>query len=179
MPGFSIKGENANISKKNKAEFRRKHRWRVADLSNGPVTPTDFLQLKSASRPNFTLAEAEVHHDQEVAYFAGKQTWEPITLTFYDAVQGQGLADIAGRLYEWVGTVADIPNANVGLPSAYKKTLLLQMTDNLGQPDETWELLGAWPSKSNWGDLDYSDTEIALVEITIRFDRAVRVSGDL
>ena len=178
MPGFSIKGENANISKKHKAEFRRKHRWRVADLENGPVSPADFLQLKTASRPNFTLAEVEVHHDQEVAYFAGKQTWEPITLTFYDAVAGGGASDIAGKMYEWVTTVADIPNANVGLPSSYKKKLLLQSTGNTGTPDETWELLGAWPAKTNWGDLDYSNTEIQLVEITLRFDRAVRISGE-
>lgn len=178
MPGFSIKGENANISKKNKAEYRRKHRWRVADLSDGPVTPADFLQLKTAQRPSFTLSEDEVHHDQEVAYFAGKQTWDPIELTFYDAVQGAGANDIAQKLYEWVSTVAEIPQATVSLPSAYKKTLLLQMTSNEGTPDETWELLGAWPSKSNWQDLDYSQSEIQTVSITIRFDRAVRVSGD-
>ena len=173
MPGFSVQGGNTANSKLNKAEYRRKHRWRVSTLQGGPVGPADFLQLKSASRPSFTLNEAEVHHDQEVAYFAGKQTWEPITLTFYDAVGG-GANDIASLMYQWINTVSDIPSANVGLPINYKKSLLLQSTDNEGNADETWTLHGCWPSKSNWNDLDYSNTEIQLVEITIRFDRATR-----
>lgn len=179
MPGFSIKGENANIAKKHKAEYRRKHRWRVADLENGPVTSADFLQLKSASRPSFTLSEDEVHHDQEVAYFAGKQTWDPIELTFYDAVAGVGANDISARMYEWVQSVADIPNGSVGLPADYKKTLLLQTTDNEGNPDESWRLYGAWPSKSNWQDLSYETSDIQVVAITIRFDRAERFDGDV
>lgn len=173
MPGFSVKGEQAQRAKKIKAEYRRKHRWRVSDLENGPVSPQDFLQLQSAMRPEFTLAPAEVHHDQEVAYFAGKQTWNEITLVFYDAVGG-GASDISARMYSWVTTVAEISQGNVNLPSAYKKTLILQSTDGSGSPDETWKLYGAWPTKSNWQNLDYKANDIQTVDITLKYDRAER-----
>ena len=179
MPGFAIGGAaEGREDKLHIAEFRRKHRWRVADLSSGPVTGQDFLYLKTASRPSFTLEEAIVHHDQEQAYFAGKQSWEPLVLTFYDAVGGQGVNDISKLMYEWTLVVANIPTAEVNAPSAYKKTLLLQSTAADGSPDESWQLFGAWPSKSNWSDLSYETNGIQVVEMTVRFDRAERKQGD-
>jgi hypothetical protein len=176
MPGFDIGQINNAHQKFHKAEFRRKHRWRLLDLQSGPVTNQDFLQLKSAQRPSFTLSEDEVHHDQEVAYFAGKQTWDPIEISFYDAAGG-GAGDISARMFQWVSTVSNINAATCAAPSDYKKTLKVQMTSAAGQPDETWILSGCWPAKSNWNELDYSTSEIQLVNITLRFDRAVRTSN--
>ena len=177
MPGFTIgDAANGNEGKRNVAEFRRKHRWRLS-ATDGPITNQEFLYLKTAQRPSFEFTEAIVHHDQEEAYFAGKQKWTPIEVTFYDAVQGEGVSDISEKMYDWVKSVCDIPKASVHTPKEYKKTLQIQSTDASGKPDETWTLFGAWPIKSNWQDLQYESSEIQTVAITIKYDRAERDSG--
>jgi hypothetical protein len=35
-------------------------------------------------------------------------------------------------------------------------------------------MFGCWPQDLNWGDLDYENTEIQLIEAVMRFDRAYR-----
>lgn len=167
MPGFRI--DNAE-GVSNVAESRRKHRWVFAVL--GPSWTEDgLLFLKSASRPKFTFEEPMIHHDQEQAYFAGKQSWEAITLTWYDIEQDP---DISSTCYSWLNTVVTIDSAVVDIPSNYKVDSQLQMTNGAGQATETWVMHGTWPKEVNWGELAYDDTEIATVEAVIRFDRAKR-----
>ena len=178
MPGFNLGGGDAKKDIWNKAEFRRKHRWRVTIGGPANVSAASWLYLQKCSRPAFKYNEAIVHHDQEQAYFAGKQEWETITFTFYDVEKGgNDVGDISNGIHEWVakggeGAVADHGKATVKLPEEYKRPLVLQMTDGQGEPTEEWTLKGAWPASVNWQDLDYSNTEVQLIEVVIRFDRA-------
>jgi hypothetical protein len=172
MPGFAINNTSGAQSKDHKAEFRRKHRWRFTVLEDGTVSPRDFLYLQKAGRPAYKIEEAPVHHDQEVAYFAGKQEWEPLTLEFYDAIDGAGVNDISNVMWEWVRNSTVIESATVEVPALYKNTLQLEMTNGAGAVDETWILFGSWVKESNWNDLDYTSSDVQLVSVTIRFDRA-------
>jgi len=170
MPGFRI-DDTDGVS--NVAESRRKHRWVFAVL--GPTwTREGLLYLKSAARPKFNLDEPMIHHDQEQAYFAGKQSWDPITLTWYDI---ENDPDISATVYKWLNTVVTINAAAVAAPSAYKVDSQLSMTNGPGKVTETWVMYGTWPKEVNWGELSYDDTEIATCEAVIRFDRAKRVDG--
>lgn len=190
MPGFSIQNANPSQSKFNKAEFRRKHRWRVTNHAGSGLKPQDWLYLQKASRPAFKFNEAVVHHDQEQAYFAGKQEWEPITLTFYDVEASDpatggtgGVNDISRLIFAWIGdgtnpgSVGELPNATMHVPSAYKLDLLLELTRADGSAGEQWTLYGCWPLSANWQDLNYEDTTIQLIEVVVRFDRAARTDG--
>lgn len=181
MPGFNLEqGGQTNVNKWNKAEFRRKHRWRVTEGGPTELKPASWLYLQKCSRPSFKYNEAIVHHDQEQAYFAGKQEWETITFTFYDVEDGGGeVGDISQSLYDWIAggrstDVAKHADATVMKPEMYKKPLILQMTDGKGEPTEEWTLKGAWPQSVNWQDLDYTNTEVQLVEVVIRYDRATK-----
>jgi hypothetical protein len=168
MPGFNIGGSGDGPSYV--TETRRKHRWRFKTLWD--FSREILILLQKANRPSVSFEEPAMHHDQEQVYFAGKQTWEPISLAWYDAVQPQ---DVSEKMWEWVNSVCDIPNANVASPDDYKKKdASLEMMDNTGTADETWKLHGCWPKEINWGEINYTDTELQLVEVTMRFDRANR-----
>lgn len=172
MPGFNI-GGGGEVS--NTVETRRKHRWIFTTVGQNDTVGRDvLLLLQKTQRPSFKLEQPELHHDQEVAYFAGKQTWEPITMEFYDAEQ---TPDTSESIWNWIaGTVtAQVPQATVGLPSEYKKNAELTMTDHAGIANEAWSLKGAWPAESNWNDLDYTSSDIQLISVTLRFDRAIRL----
>jgi hypothetical protein len=175
MPGFNIGGGGGGNEPNNVTETRRKHRWLFEVI--GPIQREALLFLQKASRPHFKYEEAIMHHDQEQAYFAGKQSWEPISLSWYDAEQQP---DVSSQIFQWVvevttsGLGSGGGGITVGTPSEYKKEATLTMTDGVGEPSEEWIMKGVWPVDTNWGDLDYTNSEIQLVEVSMRYDRATR-----
>lgn len=170
MPGFNIvTGKSGQTG--NRIETRRKHRWRFTTLFGDQAF---LLLLKSASRPSFSLEEPVMHHNQEEVYFAGKQTWETIELVWYDAEQEP---NVSALVYEWLNSVVFINNADVNTPGGsvgYKVNAKLEMVTGTGDPNETWNLYGAWPKDVNWNELDYESTDIQQVTVTLRYDRAER-----
>ena len=168
MPGFKIGGRGNGPSSTN--EMRRTHRWTFAVIS--PETRDINVLLKTASRPSFTFDKPEVHHNQEKIYYAGKQTWEPVTLTWYDAEQP---VDVSERLWTWLNSVSNIPTANVSHPRDFKGDGDLRMLDGQGVTTEQWILYNGWPESVNWQALDYSSSEVQLIEVKYAYDRAERI----
>ena len=147
MPGFII-GGSGGPQPSNVVETRRKHRWVFTVLAPGAFNGgrESLVLLQSASRPHVVFEEPEMHHNQEKAYFAGKHSWEPITLVWYD---GEQSPDVSKEIYDWVDTgvlSAGIPTANVNIPSLYKLNATLQMLKGDGSPSESWEIFGCSPS---------------------------------
>jgi hypothetical protein len=176
MPGFNIAPFGGGYSAQgpsNTVEIRRKHRWVFETLGRGQGSfeQSELLVLQSASRPSFKFEEPEMHHNQEVARFAGKQDWEPVTLVWYDEEQQP---DLSAGLYKWIETVVNMHSIKVAHPRNYKRTASLLMLDGTGQTTEKWTMLGTWPSACNWQELDYTSTDLMTIEATMRFDRAVR-----
>ena len=179
MPGFNINqylgGENSNAPT-HTYETRRKHRWvfEALGLGTGQWRPNELLVLRSASRPSFKFNTADMHHNQEVVYFAGKQEWDPVTMVWYDVEQNP---NISQRIYDWLSSVVTLACGKlpVQAPNNYKRDATLSMTNGVGAPSETWNMVGTWPETMNWQDLDYSASEIMTCEVSMRYDRAVKV----
>ena len=169
MPGFIING-TGGPGPNHMVETRRKHRWSFETLAGR--SREVMLILKEATRPNLTIEEPVMHHNQEQAYFAGKHSWESCKLMFYD---GENSPDVSRDMWNWVNTVVNIVRVTVAVPNQYKKDSRLQMLDGEGTAQETFALYGCWPQNTNWNNLDYENTEIQLIEVTMRFDRAVRL----
>ncbi|MEE8578019.1 MAG: phage tail protein [candidate division Zixibacteria bacterium] len=170
MPGFKINNQGEGPS--STAEVRRTHRW-LWETLNDQVGQEVLVVLKSASRPVFNFEEPVMHHNQEQVYFAGKQNWEPISMSWYDVEQAP---DVSAAMYDWLQTVVTINEANVAPPQDYKKTSSLNMIDGEGTTTETWKMYNGWPQNTNWGALDYTSTELQLIEVKYRFDRAERTA---
>lgn len=190
MPGFNICGTGDGPDAR--AESRRKHRfvWQTLSMGTGgstdQFTAAELLYLLKAQRPHQKFNEMTMHHDQEQAYFAGKTEWDPIKLVWYDMEQ----PDISERIWTWINRVSDISQGCANIPSYYKGEAILHMVSGCatgsgaGSGQETvggakstqkWRLCNVWPSDSNWGDLDYSDNDVATIEVVMRFDRAMLV----
>ena len=127
--------------------------------------------LKTAARPKFKYKPAEMNHNQEVSKFAGTQSWDPISLSWYDGEQNP---DISKGIYQWLETVTNMHSIKVAHPSLYKKTGSLSMLDGAGQTNENWTLYGSWPSDVDWGKLEYTSTDIQTIDVTLTYDRAIR-----
>lgn len=180
MPGFNLglgtDNYLDNSNPQNTIELKRKYRWvfRILGAANrGGWTPAGLLLLQSAQRPNFSFEEIEMHHGQEVSKFAGKSSWEVVTLVWYDAEQ----PDISGACYSWLQTVINISSQGVAPPAQYKKTAQLAITNGVGVDVENWNMYGCWPVTVNWQELNYSSNEMLTCEATMRYDRAIRTCG--
>lgn len=181
MPGFNIQSDGRD-QKNAQAEPRRKHRWLITDVSvagRSILTVDELVYLEKAARPTFKYENVEMHHDQEVINYAGKQSWEPITLSWYDIEQP---AEISEKLGQWIQSITENwfnagAKTTVALPSAYKSTVTLQVRDGQGEPTETWKIYNAWPESTNWNELDYTTSDILRIEVTMRYDRAEQQRG--
>jgi hypothetical protein len=175
VPGFNIGGLGGGFTSgpSNTIETRRKHRWIFEYIGKGAgsFTEAELLILQSASRPNIKFEEPEMHHNQEVARFAGKQDWEPVNLVWYDAEQNP---DVSRSIYQWIETIVNMSTIVVAAPVNYKRTASLALLNGAGQPSERWMMYGTWPAQSNWQELNYTSSEILTIEVTMRYDRAIR-----
>ena len=177
MPGFNIQGVGNGPNAT--AEIRRVHRWVFEAITTGssPVPQNVMLFLKSAGRPTHNLEEAIMHHNQEQVYYAGKTTWEPITFSYYDAQQDP---NVSQAMWTWMNNCVQYTGGNapnVAPPANYKSGIAkLNMVDGSGAADESWEIYNGWPQNINWNAsaLDYTSSELMLIEVKFRYDRAIR-----
>jgi hypothetical protein len=174
MPGFNIGGFGAEGAPPSLIEVRRTHRWKFTTIGpdGGGILANVSVFLQKAMRPSLIFDEPEMHHNQEVIYFAGKHKWEPLTLTWYDVEA----PDVSKAMQDWAQKCLTIPQANVAHPQAFKASeSKLEMLNGVGGVTETWAIYNGWPSEVKWNGLDYTTSDLQLVEVKFRYDRAYRI----
>jgi len=173
MPGFMVNGQGRGP--RATAEVRRTHRWIFQTLGKD-LEKNVRLVLKSASRPSISFEEPSMHHIQEQVYFAGKHTFEPLDLSWYDVEQDP---DVSKAMFEWLEKCLTLTGGNamnIEPPDRYKAgESKLQMIDGKGSATETWAIYNGWPQSINWGALDYTSSDLQLIEVKYRYDRAARI----
>lgn len=159
--------------------FKRKYRWTFELKWGGQATGKNFVKV--ASRPNLTIEETEINYLHGKMWIPGKASWETITVTYYDVSRSQSGG--VTNLYSWIASIYNFQDE--GSDSMKQTTIqgngnnggwagigTLIMYDGCGTPLEQWVLKGVWPSAVNFGDLDYSSSEEATVELTLRYYQA-------
>ena len=169
--------------------FKRKYRWTFAIQPYcGSGIPAAFVKL--ASRPNLTIEETEINFLHGKMWIPGKGSWETITVTYYDVggngTNGGGNALING-LFSWLTTVYNFSDP-VGLAQSskigdglgsggYSADGALYLYDGCGTVMEGWLLQNMWPQAINFGELDYSSSEEATIELTLRYAQVTYTPG--
>jgi hypothetical protein len=123
--------------------------------------------VKVASRPNFSLDETEINFLNGKTWIPGKATWETLTVSYIDVASEE-----MRSLYNWLATAYDFTdpvNLRQGDRRDWDATGVLNMYDGCGTLLEQWQLQHVWPQAVNFGDLDYSDSAEATIELTLRF----------
>jgi hypothetical protein len=158
-----------------------KFRFRLSFENFGVSTPTTELtkQVAEAARPQVKFSQQKIEVYNSTINYAGKPTWDPITIKLRDDVSGSVSKLIGEQIQKQFDFFEQSSAAAAG---DYKFTLRIEMLDggngsqNVGIL-ETWELYGCYVESSNWQDLKYSAQEAATIDISIRFDNAVQTNG--
>lgn len=152
--------------------FKRKFRW-LFMIPYISASGVNSLPPSKSARPSFSFKEMEAQHVAETVYFPSKPEFKPVNLTLYDLTKpGQ-----CHPVFNWINQVYD-PTINTGDiwgPSCdgFKQDqALLQMYDGCGNVIETWIYENAWVQSAEFGELDYSQSEVLMCDLTLRYDRA-------
>jgi hypothetical protein len=149
--------------------FKRKFRWTFeihgfCDNQKN-VVPEHFVQ--TASRPNLSIEETEINHLNAKTWIPGKASWETITITYQDVAHVE-----MQSLWNWLVSVYDFTDP-VNLPMGNKQDWnaqgILNLYDGCGVLLEGWQLNNMFPTAINFGELDYSSSDICTIELTLRY----------
>jgi hypothetical protein len=128
-------------------------------------------QVMSASRPKINIGEVEIPFLNTSTWVAGRFTWDAIDVTFKDPIGPSSMQ----ALMEWVRLHAESVTGRMGYAAGYKKDVELELLDPAGVVVEKWILQGTMLTSVDGGSLDYSAEDIAEINATLRFDRAILV----
>jgi tail tube protein gp19 len=150
-------------------QFKRKFRFLFGmTYCNGSGTVGASF-VKTASRPSISIEETEINFLNEVSWIPGKAKWETIDVTYLDAND-----DTTSDLFSWLASVYDFTNPcrNMGSKQIdYAGEANLVMLDGCGNPIERWVMGNVWPTSIKFGELDYSSSDIAEIQLTLRYSQ--------
>lgn len=166
---------NMGIGKLGDADTILKRKFRFVfgiTTECGVRVPPHFV--KTAGRPDFTIEDTELNFLNETIWIPGKGKWETITVTYYDAAgpQSSELLKYLRGVYDF----ADDCRFMNSKPSEYAGTGTLVMLDGNGYPLERWRLRNMWPTSVKFGELDYSSSDVAEIELTLRYSQVQHFS---
>jgi len=176
LSDFGIPGAGSGI-----LHPKMKNKWRVTFQDVGRLVPGHnsrnlTMQATTVTRPQIEFEEVALHRYNSTAYIAGKHTWSQMSLSVEDDIGGLASKVIKAQLetqQRIVGVDLDgrwLNTAATG--SDYKFGVKLEQLDGDEGVVETWILEGTMIASADWGDLAYSDSEAAVIQLSLRFDHA-------
>lgn len=186
MPGFNIdvqdcndsnnKGTLRHIGPQHTVETGRNHRYMLEVLE--PLGNRDdglLLFARKITRPNPEIDEITIHAGQDEIYRPGKNRWKPVEISFYERFKGttSPLEDIAAKLiYDWwANAMITLSGSVQGNLDTYLKSAQIDMFDGFGESAWSYHLYDSWPMAITPSDLDYTDTDISLIEVKLRYSK--------
>jgi len=158
-----------------------KYRFRVNFENFGASGSTTELtkQVSDITRPvlGFTNQVIEIYNSK--INYAGKYTWENITVKLRDDVNGNVTKLVGEQNQRQFDFFEQSSAASAG---DYKFTMRIEMLDggnanNSPTVLEAWEIYGCYLEKTNWQNLDYKEQGPAMIDLTIRYDNAAQTTG--
>lgn len=154
------------------------YRFRVTLEGFGVSGETQELtkQVIDAARPNIQFDQIEIPVYNSKIYLAGKHTWQAVTLTLRDDVNGN-VSKLVGEQLQKQFDFYEQSSAASGLD--YKFTQRIEILDggngvNTPTVLETWELYGCYLTSVDYGSLAYANNDPAQITLNIQYDNAIQ-----
>lgn len=159
-----------------------KYRFRVVLQgfgANGTVSTELTKQVNDITRPKINFEEIELPVYNSRVYLAGRHNWDPVTLNVRDDATGS-VQRLCGEQIQKQFDFFEQSGAASG--QDYKFTTLIELLDggNGAQTPnvlETFELYGCFVQNIDYGDLNYTSNEPAMIALAIRYDNAIQYKG--
>lgn len=155
-----------------------KFRFRVTFENFGVSQPTTELtkQVVDITRPKLSFDPVEVHVYNSRMYFAGKPTWETVTVNLRDDAGGEVSRRVGEQLQKQFDFMEQ-SSAATGIDYKFiTKFETLDGGNGATEPNvlETWEMYGCFLTNTDFGDANYSNNDPMTISLTIRYDNAIQ-----
>jgi hypothetical protein len=164
-------------AKSSRLQPKQKNQWVMqfaripGDISGKSVDELSFV-AHTGTKPQITFNEVQHHRMNEDFWVAGKRQWNSLSFSFYDFINGQ---DSAGNImYNWGTKIHNPVTGQNFFKLQYTTAATLAQLDPTGAVIDVWNLFYIWPQDINWGDVSSEDDGIAEVQITFRYDYAIK-----
>ena len=155
-----------------------KYRFRVSLENFGAGAPNIELtkQIIDVTRPNVNFESIAIDVYNSKVYYAGKHSWQPITITIRDDVNN-AVSKSAGQQLQKQFDFFEQSSAASG--SDYKFTSRIEILDggngaNTPTTLETYELYGCYLDNVQYGTLAYATSDPVQITMSIRYDNAIQ-----
>jgi hypothetical protein len=127
------------------------------------------FSIVSATLPKWEVAVLEVHCKNYQATIAGRRNRYQSTIMVRDFVN----PDIASLLNAWAHKV--IPSLGImNHPSKYKNdNVEIRILNGRDEAIQRYQLTGCWPSSIEYGQVDYTATDLIQMTMILEFDSIV------
>lgn len=156
-----------------------KTKWKFRVIATNFGIPTGSIsltqQIMTCGRPKATFDPQTVDSYNSRAYFAGKASWDTITIKLRDDVTNAVESLVGAQLQKQMNFINQTTPLSA---SNYKFQLLIDTLD--GGDDtvlEEWFLEGCFVTDYEFDEFDYSASEAMTISLTIRFDNATLQDG--
>jgi hypothetical protein len=159
-----------------------KYRFRVIFENFGVSTPRTELtkQVMTFTRPQVTFADIDVPIYNSTIKLAGKYTWGDITVQLRDDAGGN-VSRLVGEQLQKQLDFMEMASAASGID--YKFLTRFEVLDGGNAAGEalaleTWEIYGCYLKEVNYNNMDYGASEVASINMVMRFDNANQTQGE-
>jgi len=125
--------------------------------------------IHTAQRPTIAFDDITLDHINIKRKYKGKGEWQDITLGLYDPI----VPSAAQSVMEWVRLSHESVTGREGYSDFYKKDITINILGPSGEKVEEWTLKGAYVKQAQFGDMDWSSSDVIDVQLTIRYDYAI------
>jgi len=157
-----------------------KYRFRVSFISFG--TGGNGLneltkQVIDVTRPTVQFVNQVIDVYNSKVNYAGKHTWNPMTLNLRDDANGNISKAVGAQLQKQFDF---LEQSSAAAASNYKFQMLIEILDGQNGIDgsgfvlETWDIVGCYIQQANYQNLAYSDSAPATIALTIQMDNCTQ-----
>ncbi len=158
-----------------------KYRFRIQLENFGLDKPTTELtkQVVTAGRPQVQFENQTIHVYNSQIKYAGKPTWQAMTISIRDDVGGN-VTKLVGQQLQKQFDFFEQASAAAGID--YKFQTRIEMLDGGNGTHEanvleTWELSGCYLQQVNYNELAYAESTPMEIALTIEYDNAIQVDA--
>jgi hypothetical protein len=155
-----------------------KYRFRVVFENFGVSTPRTELtkQVMDFTRPTVSFEAIDLPIYNSTIKLAGKYSWGDLTCNVRDDAGGL-VSKLVGEQLQKQLDFMEQSSAASGID--YKFLTRFEVLDggngaNAPIALETWEIYGCYLSEVNYNNMDYAESAVATISMTIRFDNAIQ-----
>jgi len=131
---------------------------------------------KTATKPSFTIAEAEHKYLNHTFYYPGTVTWNEVTITMVDPADPDMAASLSGLIqgagYHPPADANDVSTMTKATAASSIGSVTVTQIDATGVELEKWTLWNAWIKDVKYGDLTYGNDDLTEISLTLKYDWA-------